>query len=162
MAATPELRSTNLALPILHLPTLPFSHNSPVDQMLEGREGVVHQLIMERVNQSSQETVLPLGIHVDIFWGITRQLQKLVPILTDGQGTLLQGEKLLLPYYHQSLWHMVATEVVPEFFPSYGFRVSMGGEVRLPPRLGCSPQLSGTVQHLSHDNCPGQCATLAP
>jgi hypothetical protein len=24
----------------------------------------------------------------------------------------------------------------------------MGGEVRLPPRLGCSPQLSGTVQHL--------------
>jgi hypothetical protein len=116
--------------------------------MLEGREGVVHQLIMERVNQSSQETVLPLGIHVDIFWGITRQLQKLVPVLTDGEGTLLQGEKLLLPYYHQSLWHMVAMEVVPEFFPSDGFRVGMGGEVRLPPRLGCSPQLSGTVQHL--------------
>jgi hypothetical protein len=43
---------------------------------------------------------------------------------------------------------MVATEVVPEFFPSDGFRVSMGGEVRLPPRLGSSHQLSGTVQHL--------------
>jgi hypothetical protein len=39
-------------------------------------------------------------------------------------------------------------EVVLEFFPSDGFRVGMGGEVRLPPRLGCSPQLSGTVQHL--------------
>jgi hypothetical protein len=25
--ATPGLRSTNLALPILHLPTLPFSHD---------------------------------------------------------------------------------------------------------------------------------------
>jgi hypothetical protein len=49
MAATPDLRSTNLAFPVLHLPTLPFSHNSPIDQMLEGREGVVHQLVMEGV-----------------------------------------------------------------------------------------------------------------
>jgi hypothetical protein len=103
---------------------------------------------VEGINQSSQEAVLPLGIRVDIFWGITRQLQKRVPILADGQGTLLQGEKLLLPHYHQYLRHMVATEVVPEFFPSDGFRVGMGGKVRLPPRLGCSPQLSGTIQHL--------------
>jgi hypothetical protein len=147
-AATPDLRSTNLVFPILHLPTLPFSHNSPVGQMLEGWEGVVHQLVMEGVNQSSQETVLPLGIRVDIFWGITWQLQKLILVLTNGQGTLLQGEKLLLPYYHQSFGHMVATEVVPDFFPSDGFKVGMGGEVRLPPRLRCSPQLSGTIQHL--------------
>jgi hypothetical protein len=42
---------------------------------------------------------------------------------------------------------MVATEVVPKLLPSNGFRVGMGGEVRLPPRLGCSPQLSGTIQH---------------
>ena len=71
MAATPDLRSTNLALPFLHLPMLPFSHDCPVDQMLEGRESVVHQLVVEGINQSSQETVLPLGIRVDIFWGIT-------------------------------------------------------------------------------------------
>jgi hypothetical protein len=109
---------------------------------------VVHQLVVEGINQSSQEVVLPLGIRVDIFWGITRQLQKLVPVLADGQGTLLQGEKLLLPHYHQSLGHMVATKVAHEFFPSDGFRIGMGGKVRLPPRLGCSPQLSGTVQHL--------------
>ena len=68
--------------------------------MLEGREGVVHQLIVEGIDQSSEEVVLPLGIRVDIFWGITRQLQKLVPVLTDGHGTLLQGKKLLLPHYH--------------------------------------------------------------
>jgi hypothetical protein len=43
---------------------------------------------------------------------------------------------------------MVAMEVVLEFLPSNGFRVGMGGEVRLPPRLYCSPQLSGTIQHL--------------
>jgi hypothetical protein len=52
---------------VLYLPTLPFSHNGSVDQMLEGRESVIHQLIVEGVNQSSQETVLPFGIRVDIF-----------------------------------------------------------------------------------------------
>jgi hypothetical protein len=35
------------------------------------REGVVHQLIVEGINQSSQEAVLPLDIRVDILWGIT-------------------------------------------------------------------------------------------
>jgi hypothetical protein len=106
MAATPNLRSTNLTFHVLHLPTLPFCHDCSVDQMLEGVEGVVHKLIVEGIDQSSQEAVLSLGIRVDILWGITRQLQKLVPVLTDGQGTLLQGEKLLLPHYHQSLGHM--------------------------------------------------------
>jgi hypothetical protein len=66
MAATPNLRSTNLTFPVLHLPTLPFCHDCSVDQMLEGREGVVHQLIMEGIDQSSQEVVLSLGIRVDI------------------------------------------------------------------------------------------------
>jgi hypothetical protein len=98
--ATPSLRSTNLALPILHLTMLPFSHDCSVYQMLEGGESVVHELVMEGINQSSQKVVLPLGIYVDVFWGITWQLEKLIPVLTDGQGTLLQGEKLLLPHYH--------------------------------------------------------------
>jgi hypothetical protein len=89
MTATPNLRSTDLAFSVLHLPTLPFSHDCPVNQMLEGRESVVHQLVVEGINQSSQEAVLPLGIRVDIFWGITWQLQKLVPVLTNGHGTLL-------------------------------------------------------------------------
>jgi hypothetical protein len=127
---------------------LPFYHDCSADQMLEGREGVVHQLIMEGIDQSSQEAVLPFGICVDILWGITQQLQILDPVLADGQGTLLQGEKILLPHYHQSLGHMVATEVIPELLPSDGFRVGMGGEVGLPPRLCCSPQMSGTIQHL--------------
>ena len=71
LSATPDLRSTNLVFPILHLPTFPFYHDCSVYQMLEGREGVVHQLVMEGINQSSQEAVLPLGICVDIFQGVT-------------------------------------------------------------------------------------------
>jgi hypothetical protein len=70
MAATPGLRSTNLALPILHLPMLPFSHDCPVNQMLEGGESVVHELVVEGINQSSQKAVLHLGIRVDVFWDV--------------------------------------------------------------------------------------------
>jgi hypothetical protein len=51
--ATPSLRSTNLAFPILHLPALPFSQDGSVDQMLEARESVVHQLVVKGVNQTS-------------------------------------------------------------------------------------------------------------
>ena len=43
---------------------------------------------------------------------------------------------------------MVVTEVVLELLLGDGFRVGMSGEVRLSPRLCCSPQLSGTIQHL--------------
>jgi hypothetical protein len=48
--ATPSLRSTNLAFPILHLPTLPFSHYGSVNQILEGGESVVHQLVVKGIN----------------------------------------------------------------------------------------------------------------
>jgi hypothetical protein len=60
-AATPNLRSTNLAFHVLHLLTLPFCHDCSIYQMLEGGEGVVHQLIVEGINQSSQEAVLILA-----------------------------------------------------------------------------------------------------
>jgi hypothetical protein len=71
MTATPGLRSTNLVFPVLHLLTLPFSHDCSVDQMLEGGESVVREMVMEGINQSSQKAVLPLGIRVDVFWGVT-------------------------------------------------------------------------------------------
>jgi hypothetical protein len=71
MTTTPGLRPTNLALPILHLSMLPFSHDCSVYQVLEGGESVVHELLMEGINQSSQKAVLPLCIRVDVFWGVT-------------------------------------------------------------------------------------------
>jgi hypothetical protein len=52
-AATPGLRSTNLAFPVLHLSALPFSHYGSVDQMLESGESVVHQLVVKGINQTS-------------------------------------------------------------------------------------------------------------
>jgi hypothetical protein len=66
VVVAPVLRSTNLVLPIFHLPTLPLSHYCSINQMLEGREGMVHQLVVQGVNQTSQEPVLPLSISVGI------------------------------------------------------------------------------------------------
>jgi hypothetical protein len=71
MATTPGLRSNNLAFPVLHLPALPFSHYGSVDQMLEGRKCVVHQLIVKVIDQTSQKMVPPLGICIDILRCIT-------------------------------------------------------------------------------------------
>jgi hypothetical protein len=85
MIAASRLGSTDLALVILHLLTLPLCHDCSVNQVLERREGMIHQLILQRVNQASQETVLSLGVGVDIFRSIERQLQKPIPVLTDRQ-----------------------------------------------------------------------------
>jgi hypothetical protein len=38
-----------------------------LSQMLESGESVVHQLVVKGVNQTSQKTILPLSIRVDIF-----------------------------------------------------------------------------------------------
>jgi hypothetical protein len=65
--AASRLGSTDLALAILHLLTLPLCHDCPVNQVLKYREGMIHQLILKRVDQSSQETILSLGISVNIF-----------------------------------------------------------------------------------------------
>jgi hypothetical protein len=53
MAATPDLRSTNLAFHVLHLTTLPFHHDCSIDQMREARESVVHQLVVKGSKQTS-------------------------------------------------------------------------------------------------------------
>jgi hypothetical protein len=42
---------------------------------------------------------------------------------------------------------MVLAEIASEFLPGDSVGVGMGGEIRLPPRLGCSSQQTGTVQN---------------
>jgi hypothetical protein len=43
---------------------------------------------------------------------------------------------------------MVLTEIVSEFLPGNSVGVGMGGEIRLPPRLSCSSQQTGSIQNL--------------
>jgi hypothetical protein len=49
MAVAPSLRSTNLALSVFHLPALPLNHYDSVNQMLKGREGMVHNEIAAEI-----------------------------------------------------------------------------------------------------------------
>jgi hypothetical protein len=81
--ATSRLRSTDLTLAILDLFVLPLCHDCSTNQVLECGKGMIHQLILQRVDQASQELILPLGVGVDIFRSIARQLQKPVSILTN-------------------------------------------------------------------------------
>jgi hypothetical protein len=83
-------RSTNLALAILHLFTLPLCHDCSINQVLECGKGMIHQLILQRVDQASQESILPLSVGVDIFRSIAGQLQKLVSVFTDRHRSLLE------------------------------------------------------------------------
>jgi hypothetical protein len=41
---------------------------------------------------------------------------------------------------------MVLTKATSELFPGDGVGVGMGGQIRLPPRLSCSSQQTGTIQ----------------
>jgi hypothetical protein len=134
-------------LVIFHLFVLPLCHDCSVNQVLKSEEGMIHQLILQRVDQASQVTILPLGICVDILRSITGQLQKLVSVLTDGHMPLLECQELLPLHYHQTYRNMVLTEAISEFFPGDSVGVGMGGEIRLPPRLGCSSQQTGTIQN---------------
>jgi hypothetical protein len=45
--AAPSLRSTDLALLVFHLLARPLSHDSSINYMMEGREGMVHQLVVK-------------------------------------------------------------------------------------------------------------------
>jgi hypothetical protein len=45
-----RLRSTDLTLAILHLFALPLCLNRSVDEVLKCGEGMIHQLILQRVN----------------------------------------------------------------------------------------------------------------
>jgi hypothetical protein len=129
--AASRLRSTDLTLAIFHLLALPLCHDRSVNKVLKSGEGMIHQLILQRVNQASQEEILPLGICVDILRSIAGQLQKLVLVLTDGHRPLLECQELLLLHCHQACKNMVLTEAISEFFPGDSVGVGMGGEVRL-------------------------------
>jgi hypothetical protein len=48
--AASRLRSTNLALVILHLFALSLCHDRSVDQVLKCGEGMIHQMILQRVD----------------------------------------------------------------------------------------------------------------
>ena len=49
MIAASRVRSTDLALVILHLLALLLYHDRSIDQVLKGGEGMIHQLIVQGI-----------------------------------------------------------------------------------------------------------------
>jgi hypothetical protein len=62
---------------------IPLFHDCSINQVMKSGEGMIHQLILQRVDQASQETILSLGVGVDILRSIAGQLQKPVSVLTN-------------------------------------------------------------------------------
>jgi hypothetical protein len=50
VVAASRLRSTNLALSILHLLVLLLCHDCSIDEVLKGGEGMIHQLIVQGID----------------------------------------------------------------------------------------------------------------
>jgi hypothetical protein len=46
----PGLRSTNLALSIFHLFAFLLRHDCSVDRVLKGGKGMIHQMIVQRID----------------------------------------------------------------------------------------------------------------
>jgi hypothetical protein len=66
-----------------------------VQQHLKVGEYMALQLIVERSNQSIQESFLPLEISVDFIRSIPGQMSELVEILSNRHVSLFQCKKLL-------------------------------------------------------------------
>ena len=62
------------ALLFLHLATSILRHDSSVYQVLAVRKGMVHKLVPEWIDQAFEETVLLLGVGVNLLWTVAGQL----------------------------------------------------------------------------------------
>jgi hypothetical protein len=94
--------------------TLVLHHKCLVHHLLESREVVSYQLILQSSVQTIQEELLLLLIISHILWGIPRQLNEFVTVLTHRHTTLFQTEELLLLELDHSIRDMVRSEVILE------------------------------------------------
>jgi Mg2+/Co2+ transporter CorC len=82
---------------LLHFLEFTFNNNGLVNHVLEINVISVEQLELNMIVQPFQEHVLLLFISVDVFGGVSGQLNELVEVLIDRHAALPQvGEFLLL------------------------------------------------------------------
>ena len=108
-------------------------HDSIVHHLLKVFKGVNHQLILDRTIKTIPEVVLLLLIISYFSWGLTRQLNELVPVFTHGHRSLFQSKELLLLELHQTLRDVLLLELVSELLPCDGVGVVMRCGVSIPP-----------------------------
>jgi hypothetical protein len=93
---------------------LVLHHKCLVHYLLESRQGVSYQLILQSFIKTVQKQLLFLLIISHILRSVPQQLNELVTILTYRHTALLKTKKLLLKLDHLS-WNMMRPEVILEF-----------------------------------------------
>jgi hypothetical protein len=93
----------------------------------------VEQLELNIVVQSFQEHVLLLFVSVNVFGGVSGQLNELVEVLIDQHAALPHISEFLLLNFHGVAGYIVVTETSLEPVPCDVIDICMGVTVCLPP-----------------------------
>jgi hypothetical protein len=118
---------------LLHFLEFTFNNNSIIDHVLEINIISVEQLELNIIIQSFQEHVLLLFISVEVFGGVSGQLNEWVEVLIDRHAALPQVSEFPLLQLHGAAGYIVVTEMSLELVPCDGVDICMGVTVRLPP-----------------------------
>jgi hypothetical protein len=118
---------------LLHFLEYTFNNNGLVDHVLEIDVICVEQLELNIIVQSFQEHVLLLFVSVNIFDGVSGQLNERVEVLIDRHAALPQVSEFLLLQLHGAAGYIVVTETSLKLIPCDGVDIYMGATVCLPP-----------------------------
>jgi hypothetical protein len=64
----------NLVLSVFHFLVLPFGHDCSINQVLEGGESVVHQLVMQGLTKPLMNMYCLLASRVDVYYLLASEL----------------------------------------------------------------------------------------
>jgi hypothetical protein len=132
---------------LLHFLEFSFNNNALVDHVLKIDVISVEQLELNIIVQSFQEHVMLLFINVDVFGGISGQLNEWVEVLIDRHAALPQVSEFLLQL-HGAAGYIVVTEMGLELVPRDGVDICMGVTVCLPPICCCMKELVRSKKNL--------------
>jgi hypothetical protein len=118
---------------LLHFLEFAFNNNGLVHHVLEIGVVGVKQLELNIIIQSLQEYVLLLFVSIDVFGGISGQLNEWIEVLIDRHAALLQISEFLLLQFHGAAGYIVVTKISLELVPRDGVDICMGVTLCLPP-----------------------------
>jgi hypothetical protein len=117
---------------LLHFFEFTFNNNGLVDHVLEIGVVSVEQLELNIIVQSLQKHVLLLFVSVDVFRGVSGQLNEWVEVLIDRHAALPQISEFLLLQFHGAAGYIVVMEMSLEPIARDGVDICMGVTVCLP------------------------------
>lgn len=124
--------------------------NSLVNHGLEVWEDMALELVLDGHYHSIQEPLLLLPIGIRLSSRVPRQLDKLVPELTNRHSSLLQIQELLQLEFHHSLWDTMSMEDILKISPSDSRSIFRTCNHKCIPPVECCPFLKHTILSPGH------------